>query len=237
MSRKKSTPHTFISKLVYGYIREAEKKLNLSTKVPIPLQEFIVKYKYIHEYFETAPDHHFEISNDGFTITNIRDYPDPHQIWMKESVKAVTNNTFTWQFKINKLKSMINFGLMQKESCWVNDHTFWYWDFRPIYSITNTQCLHSYPWKEKNMHLERDMEPNPNLQQLRFGTGDSVAFTLNLKQRKLSCKINNDPSFDLFNNIEKDEEDEDLKYIEWTFVFSMGNKDDSISLLKFYQHT
>lgn len=222
--------------LIYGFIKAAQKELNiLLNNIPIPIQQYIVAYYYLHEYFYKAPDNHFEISDNKLTITNIKNTPHQYQVWMNQSVSSLSDNIFTWRFKINKLKDGINFGIVPSKHCVENCMDFWFWEFRPVYSITNKQCIHKYPWKETDCHLIRDMTPNSNLAQLTFGSGDEVSLTLNIKESTINCTINDDPSFNLFTDIEK--HFEELNDIEWKLIFSMGNKDDCITLLNFYQHS
>ena len=79
--------------------------------------------------------------------------------------------------------------------------------------------------------LPRGSTPNPNASKLIFGEGDIVSLTLNLKNQTISCKINNNESFILFNDVET------KKYIKWRILVCMENEGDSVSLLNFYQHS
>lgn len=225
--------------LIMGFTREAKKISNLSGDVPIAIQHLIIAYHYLHEYIKQAPNYHFEISDNNKTITNIQTYPDPfdHQIWMNQSISSLSDNIYTWKFKINKLKDLMNVCIMPSQSCHLNSMDFWFWDLRPLYSITNKQSIQQYQWKNQNPWLNRDTTPNPNLKQLNFRTGDVVYFTLNVKDSKIGCKINKDPYFVLFNDIEKEEVDKEVKVIKWKLVFSLANKDDSVTLQHFFQHS
>ena len=213
----------FTNSLVSGYVREHRRSLKLTT-IPILITYLIAGFYHLQEFIKKAREDRFRISNDKLTVTNVCFCAFREQgIYLNERIDSMSDYSFTWTFRINKLKHRMYFGLVSKHAPLHN--YFLQTHYKPCYQISNKRSVWKYVVNTTNW-ISNPMRPD-----LVFGTGDEVSFTLDLKQQTLSCTINNDKGFVLFDDIDKKEE------LKWGMCLAIQEMEDSISLLQFYQHS
>ena len=87
----------------FGYLRKQETSLKLSTIPPI-IACLSIAYLYNPEYFATAWQDWFSISDDKLTIRNINRNIDQsaHCIYMNKWIESTSKSIATWTFKIHQ---------------------------------------------------------------------------------------------------------------------------------------
>ena len=217
--------------LVCGYIKEHKLSLKLET---IPqLIPYLVAAFSNGDYFASARDDCFKISEDKLTVTNIKKCSLSEQgIYLSHWVQSTSDKEIKWKFKINKLQDDMCFGLVSKE----NDtrESFWNLESKPCYTILNKGICRKFPKRPKystpilapvEHWQDKDLQSVLCDGGVTFKSGDMVTFILSTKMRTFRCCVNDNHEVLLDFTVEEGED------IKWKMALALENPGDSVSIV------
>ncbi len=223
-----------VKSIVFGYIRKHESLK--SVNIPSVISYTCLKYYFINEFFDKAPNNYFEISNDKMMITNIGTIIDhtflfDHTIYCHQWIPTSSNIMVKWTFFIKKLRNGMFFGLASNDNNTNKDFCINGVNGR-FYQVQHTGvCINGVkgPFSQVQQTDERYSQTNYpyNL----WKSGDTVTFILDLinKSDQFCMKINDQPQTTIFNNIMTGI---DIKY---KMAIQIPSKDDCVILKNFQE--
>ena len=206
--------------LIFGYIRKMEVELELSIIPPLISMTCLVFY-YVTEFIATY-DPRFRISEDKLSISNESHPDDDHAIYLNQWIPSIYKTITTWTFKINSFEpeqyEIMYIGIVSKitpldKDCFCSDD-----GCTPnyVFGMSGPACF-AY----QNGHIGKDVGT------LKFKGGDTILFTLNLKETSFSVKINDENEFILFNDIKTS------PIIEYKMALQMYEIGNQVTLKQF----
>ena len=202
-------------KIVCGYVRS--NFVNNNVHIPQDIIQLLLSFYHIiiKEVFKHFRSDHYEVTNDGMTVTRIFIFNSLcyGSICIPSTVKRI----YSWKFKIVKNAQFMAIGIdetkyIRKEEGGFNDKT----GKSYAYGLWNDGDKNQ--WNRGLIIKRGDDSPQ-------FNTNDTVCMILDLSSRTLSYQINDNEKFVVFTNIKVDND------IEYCMAIGIQQIDDSIQLL------
>lgn len=211
-----------IKQTVFGFVREFQDG-NKDMIVPMAINYLCLQYYYIAEYFAYANHKFIEMSENKLTIKNIDGY-NGYSIYCHQWINSMSSMICKWIFKINHKQNnwsyIMQFGLTSKQL--ENG------EFCSNITVPNYGFRSDY-FRIKNGTFYGDTKEQRKPENLKmFTSGDIITLILDLNRNAFICLINDKEEL-RFDDIQKSK---DIKY---KMAWSLLNREDSITLLKYYE--
>ena len=222
---KQATINKFCKHLISGYTRDVEEQFHLQS-MPLLITNLIAIFYYITEHFARANEDCVVISENKLTITSIQSQCLwDHTVYLDKWIDSTSSRIITWTFMINKLKQKMWFGFASRD--YDVNRDFWQLLTVPCYSIENNTC-NKYGANSKYLQFRSSYQ---QFEDLVFKEGCQVSFTLDLADKKIWCKIDDNARVKLFDYVDTNAK------IKYKMVMSLMDRGDSVTILSCYQHT
>ena len=204
-----------LSKIVYGWIREAEKELQL-THIPRMISSICILYYHEDEIFGSVSKE-TKISKDGKCITKI------NKTWFNinygiNKIESSADNRYRWDFSLKKLGGhMLFIGITSSEEMETERYicdgdgrnsSYILWAYGRIWDPVN-----------KKWNFPKDA--------FKFYEGDKISMILDLSKSTLAVTINDKFTTIAYDDIRK------ADTIQYRMFVSIYHKDDCVEILNF----
>ena len=210
-----------IKHLVVGYNRNINN--DISINIPPLIQSLCLLYYYRRDYFAAAYEL-YHISQNQLTVKQTSDDSDwKRMVFCNEWYKSMSNQIIKWIFHIDKNyedgRGMC-FTLISMDHGLVHDYDDPTEDGEHTYFHANSGLTKS----DGNQLTMADESEAGKYR--RFGTGDEVSYTLDLKDGEWKCKINDEREW-LITKVTKDEK------VRYKLTLSIFFLDDIVTMKEF----